>query len=182
MTKIILHGGFKPGESQEDDAFFGEILKTAPQNAKVLLVYFAKEEDRIQKNYKEDVEQFTKNQGDKHVALEIARKDDFIQQVLGSDVIYLHGGRTEKLLNALKEFPDFAKSVQGKIIAGDSAGANVLGAVFYSGSMGIGEGLGILPVKMICHYTEENKDKLLTIKPELETIFLKEYETKVVEG
>lgn len=49
-TKFILHGGFAKGEKQENDAFFKEILSTAPEEVKILLVYFAKEPNRISKN------------------------------------------------------------------------------------------------------------------------------------
>lgn len=179
-TRIILHGGFTPGD-RPSNQFFQEILKTVPQNPKILLVYFAKEEDRIQKNYEEDIKQFNENKGNKNLHLEMAVKDTFIDQILNADTLYLHGGRTEKLLNALKEFPDFKRSIQGKVVAGDSAGANVLSSFFYSASMGIGQGLGILPIKIICHYKEENKDKLKASKPELETLLMPEYTVKVFE-
>ncbi|MDB5258947.1 MAG: hypothetical protein JWO73_155 [Candidatus Taylorbacteria bacterium] len=180
-TRIILQGGFNPGEKQENDPFFHEILNFAPKNAKILLVYFAKEENRIDANSREDIEQFEKNKGERNLYLEIATKDAFMRQLAGADIVYLHGGRTEKLLNALKEFPGFADAIRGKIVAGDSAGANVLSSVFYSMSMGIGEGLGILPIKIICHYKEENKEMLQEIRPELETLLLPEYQIKVYE-
>jgi len=71
---------------------------------------------------------------------------------------------------------DLGDLFKGKIIAGDSAGANVLSSAFYSMRIGVSEGLGLIPIKIICHYIEENKSKLNQIKPDLETIFLREYE------
>ncbi len=180
-TKIILHGGFKPGQKQESDLFFREILNAAPENAKILLVYFAKEEDRIEKNSKEDIEQFNKSRGSKSIQFEIATKEHFRQQMLAADVVYLHGGRTQKLLDGMRDFTNFKEMIPGKVIAGDSAGANLLCSIFYSTSMGMGEGFGIIPLKIICHYVEENKDKLKGVRPELETLFLPEYSYKVYE-
>ena len=70
----------------------------------------------------------------------------------------------------------------GKIIAGDSAGANVLASVFYSQSAGVLEGFEIIPIKIICHYVAENKDKLNGVKSDLETLFLGEYQIRVFYG
>lgn len=178
-TKYVLHGGFTPGQNK-DDYFYQEILKDAPQEPKILLVYFAKEEDRVALNRDEDVGQFNKNRGGRVLKFETANKESFIKQILNSDVVYLHGGHSGKLLEALKEYPKLKKSFEGKIVAGDSAGANVLAEAFYSKSIGVSDGLGIIPIKLISHYLVENKDKLNHIKQNLETVFLPEYETKVV--
>lgn len=180
-TKFILQGGFPKDGAQENDTFFSEILNTAPQESKILLVLFAKEADRIEKNTKEDIEQFTRNSSGKNLTFEVATEEKFIEQIKASDVIYFHGGHTGKLLDALKTLPDFREEIKGKVVAGDSAGANVLCAAFYSLRMGAGEGLGILPFKVLCHYVEENKDKLNDIKPELETVILPELNFKVFE-
>ena len=83
------------------------------------------------------------------------------------------------LLDALKKYQNLKQLFDGKIVAGDSAGANVLCSVFYSMKIGVSEGFGLIPIKIISHYLEENKDKLKDIKPELETLFLPEYRFKV---
>lgn len=178
-TRFILQGGFPKDGKQENDAFFSEILNTAPETVKILLVLFGKEEDRIEKNTKEDIEQFTKNGGDRKLSFEVATEDQFIEQIQRSDIIYFHGGHTGKLLETLKKLPDFKETIQGKIVGADSAGVNVLCVVFYSLRMGVGEGLGIVPIKVICHCTEENKNKLNDIRPELETVFLFELQFRV---
>ena len=178
-TKFILHGGFTPGGKQENDDFFQEILKSAPQKVKILLVYFAKESDRIAKNKEEDIEQFNKNKGDKILSFEVATEELFPKQVKVADVVYLHGGHSGKLLDALKKFSNLKRLFAGKIIAGDSAGANVLTSAFYSQKIGVSEGFGLISVKIICHYLVENKDKLNNIKPDLETLFLPEYQFKI---
>ncbi|OGZ01858.1 MAG: hypothetical protein A3A43_03345 [Candidatus Liptonbacteria bacterium RIFCSPLOWO2_01_FULL_56_20] len=178
-TKFILHGGFTTGEKQENNPFFQEILSSAPSETKVLLVYFAKEPDRIAKNREEDIEQFNRDKGDKILSFEVATEDLFPEQVKKADVIYLHGGHSGKLLDALKKFPNLGQLFGGKIIAGDSAGANVLTAAFYSQKIGVSEGFGLVPIKIISHYREENKDKLNEVRPELDTLFLPEYHFKV---
>jgi cation transport ATPase len=64
-------------------------------------------------------------------------------------------------IRALKKFPNLKELLNGKIIAGESAGVNVFGKFFYSPSVDkVGEGLGILPLKIIPHYSEQYKEKL----------------------
>lgn len=179
-TTYILHGGFnKDAGIQKDDLFFKEILNYAPKETKILLVYFAENAERVEKRKADDLEQFNNNKDDKTISFDTAKEETFLQQAQASDVIYLHGGHSAKLLEALKKFNNLKNIFAGKIVAGDSAGANVLTAVFYSNKIGISEGFGLIPIKIITHYLEENRNKLDQIKPELETLFLPEYETKV---
>ncbi len=182
-TKFILHGGFTPHEKQEDDAFFKEILKDVSEKAKVLLVYFASEIGRIP-TYKEgDVAQFNKNKSERTLMFDVANERSFLKQVDWADIIYLHGGKTLKLLDVLKKFSNLKELFEGKTIAGDSAGANVLGKIFYSPSVNdIFEGLGLIPVKIIPHYSEKYKDKadeLNKYNKDLELLLLREYQYKV---
>ncbi len=180
-TKFILHGGFEPNTKQENDAFFQEILSTAPKEPRILLVYFAKKPDRVEKNRAEDIDQFNKNKGDRTLSFETANEKDFLGQVRSADVVYLHGGHSGLMLEAMKKWSGFKGLFEGKIVAGDSAGANALSTIFYSDTIGIAEGLGVLPIKIICHYTEEKKDTLEKVRPELETIRLPQYQFRVIE-
>ncbi|MDO8496086.1 MAG: Type 1 glutamine amidotransferase-like domain-containing protein [bacterium] len=179
QTKFILHGGFTPGQKQENDNFFKEILRSAPEKVKVLLVYFAKEIDRIPTNKDEDIEQFNKNKGQKNLLFEVANEESFLKQVYWADIVYLHGGTSLKLLDTLKQFQNLKQLFEGKIIAGDSAGANILSAVFYSMvADDVFKGFGLIPIKIICHYSEKYKDKLGKDTSSLETLFLPEYHYK----
>ncbi|MCK5022013.1 MAG: Type 1 glutamine amidotransferase-like domain-containing protein [Candidatus Pacebacteria bacterium] len=181
-TKFILHGGFTFGEEQGNDEFTKEILKDAPEKAEILLVYFAKEKDRIPKNKEEDINQFNKNKGDKGLSFKVATEESFEDQIKEADIIYLHGGLSPKILEIMKRFPNLQKLFEGKIIAGDSAGANVLTKVFYSFlSDKVFEGLGLLPIKLIPHYEDKFKNKLDDMYPELETVRLSEYKFVVYE-
>ena len=178
-TTFILHGGFAVSDKQEDDFFFQEILRTAPQNTHILLVYFAAETNRIPVYEESDIEQFEKNKGDRILSFEVARDELFLEQVQKADILYLHGGRSEKLLQTFKNYPSFANHLRGKIIGADSAGANILSSVFHSESMGVGEGLGIIPTKLICHFKEEKRAHLDHVRHDLPTLYLAEYQFKI---
>ncbi len=111
-----------------------------------------------------------------------ADPDKFEDQVKHADAIYFHGGTTSKLLEALKRFPNLASLLAGKTIAGESAGANVMGRYSYSKSAdGVLEGLGLLPIKVIPHYSNDYAVKLDGVGEDLELVALKEYEFKVYE-
>ena len=179
-TKFILHGGFAKGSEQANDSFFSEVLKSAPKETKILLVYFAKEPDSIEKSKEEDLKQFNRNKGNRNLSFIVANTNSFPDQIRSSNVVYLHGGHSGKLLDTLKDYSNLKELLDGKIVAGDSAGANVLTSAFYSQKIGVSEGLGLIPIKIISHYLEENKHRLDHIKPELETLFLSEYEFKVL--
>lgn len=182
-TKFILHGGFKPGSKQEDNLFFKEILKGVIDNPKILLVYFAKEADRIATNKGEDIAQFERNKEGKKLSFEVADEAIFSEQAQRADIVYLHGGNTLKLLNTLKKFSNTEELFKGKTIAADSAGVNAISEFSYSQSANaILEGIGLIPFKTICHYSEKYKDKIDELNKydkNLEFLLLPEYQYKV---
>jgi hypothetical protein len=180
-TKFILHGGFAKGAEQANDAFFREMLKGAPDEVKILLVYFAEDPTRIKERRESDLEQFNKNKGGKVLSFETATEKGFPEQARRADVIYLHGGHSGRLLEALKRYPNIKELFEGKTVGGDSAGANVVTCAFYSDKAGPLEGLRLVPIKIISHYKEENKDKINHLRPDLETLHLSEYQFKVFE-
>jgi len=173
LTKYILHGGFPLYQKQVNDAFFKEILTDLGEEVRILSVYFATNNGA--QHFSEDIEQFIKNCGTKKLEFEMADENLFEKQLENFDVIYLRGGSSQQLLDKLKKFPDFSKYLNGKTVAADSAGVNALSTIFYSHRNGVCYGLGILPIKFIPHFIEENRNKLNDVKPELETIMLPEY-------
>ena len=182
MTKFVLHGGFNKERGFIEDPFFQEMLKDAPAAAKVLLVYFAEREEMLELRITQAKEQFYKNKGLRDLEVRVASADSFLEDCAWADVIFLAGGRTTKLMEALVKYQDLAEVFSGKIIGGDSAGANALGHLFYSkSSKEIGEGLRIIPLKVVVHYSDGSPNPLTDVQPELETLFLREYETVVKE-
>lgn len=180
-TKFILHGGGSAGKIDEDNTdFYKEILKDTPESAKVLLVPFAKDTERIPLAIERVTVEFNKNRESKNLTIETATEDNLIAQIRSADVVYFHGGTSLKLLEVLKKYPDLREAIKGKVVAGESAGANVFCTYFYSPNAdGVFEGLGFLPLKSIPHYREEYKDKLNNVGLNLESLLLKEYEFKV---
>ncbi|MDB4984693.1 MAG: hypothetical protein JWM20_872 [Patescibacteria group bacterium] len=181
MAKFILHGGFTPGNTHEDNSdFYSEILKDAPENARILLVLFAKSPDRWAAGEEKLKVEFNNTRHAGNISFEVAQEDGFMEQVRTSDVIYLSGGVSKNLLDVLEKFPSFENALAGKTVAGESGGANVLAKFFYSPSASqVFEGLGILAVKIIPHYSKEKEGLLDNVGEGLEELFLSEYAYKV---
>lgn len=182
-TKFILHGGFSKENYplQEDDIFFQEMIKDIPDSGKLLLVYFAEGEEKVEMRIGQDRESLAKNCGNRKLDIRIALEESFAEDVAWADVIYLHGGDSLRLKEALIKHEGLSKMFSGKTIAGDSAGVNVLARFFYARKAErIEEGLGILPLKTVVHYQDGAPNPLADIEPETETLLLREYETKVL--
>ena len=180
MTKYVLHGGFNKEKGFIKDEFFQEMLKDSPNNAKVLLVYFAESDEMRPLRMEQGKNQFEKNKGSKNIEIKIASPDTFIEDCKWADVIFFSGGRTIRLIEALKKYTDLGEVFKNKIVGGDSAGSNFLGQYFYSPSANlVSEGLGIIPIKIIPHYKDEYKDVFRNIAPEIKPLYLREYEYKV---
>ncbi len=179
-TKYVLHGGAAQHPNEENDLFFSEILKDTPDKVRILLVFFASESDRDQTNFGKDTAQFNRVRGDKQLEFVVANQAEFVQQINNADVVYLGGGTTVKLLSELKHFPDLKEAFSGKIVSGESAGANAVCTYCYSKSGGgVIKGLGFVPVKIIPHFNGEHLQELTEINKELETVSLPEYKFRV---
>lgn len=179
-TKFILSGGYAGRPNEENDKFFKEILSAEKDKLSILLVYFAKPFEEYDRMTNGDKFQFNKNKDGKELVFKIANEEEFEEQVKEADVVYLHGGKTLKLLEVLKKYPNLRELFEGKIIAGESAGAYVLSSYFYSKSEdGVFSGLGFVPVKTICHYIGENLEKLEDCSEDLEELLLPDYKYKI---
>lgn len=178
MTKFVLHGGFDKNIEYIRDDFFLEALKDTPSNVRVLLVFFAELEEYLELRIKQCKDQFNNNKGSKNLEFKMAIEDSFLEDCAWADVIFLSGGRTVNIKEKLEKIQNLKLVFEGKTVAGDSAGVNVLAKLFYSRKKkDIKEGLGILPLKVIVHYTEDTGNPLEENEPNLETLFLHEYET-----
>ncbi len=82
-----------------------------------------------------------------------AKEDIFYKQVAEADLIYLHGGVTQLLLDKLPDFTRSREAFYSKIIIGGSSGANYLAKLGYSPDRKIFlEGIGLVDATVVVHY------------------------------
>ncbi len=93
---------------------------------------------------------------------ELASKSCFAEQVRRAHIIYVHGGRTTRLLQELHDFSEVERLLRGKVYIGSSAGANYLAQHFLS-HRGVDAGSAILPMNVVVHYNADNPAERRTV-------------------
>ncbi len=194
MTKYILVGGYVHKAQDEGKAFCEELIKGINKKPiKILDCMFARKKEDWQDSIDRDNIFFSKFIKD--FELELADPNNFTEQVKNSDVIYLRGGYTSPLMEALSKDKSWIKELDGKVLAGTSAGADAI-AKYYTvlKTHRVGDGLGLLPVKFIPHWKsdysddevrdinwDEELEKLKKYKEDLPMYTLTEGEFKIFE-
>ena len=192
MTKYILVGGYVNNALDEGKAFYEELVNGIDKKpVKILDCVFARPVDSWDDCINKDNFFFSKFI--KNFELELADPIRFTEQVKNSDVIFLRGGFTSALMDLLSKDMSWIKEIEGKVIAGTSAGGEVIAKYYHVlSSSRTGDGLGLLPIKFIPHWKSEHFDgekqnidfdkslkELKEYKEELPVYTLKEGEFKV---
>jgi hypothetical protein len=179
-TKVVVSGGLAEEPNELNSLFFKEILDGTGDEVTVLLILFSRPEAVWDMKSKGAIAQFDKVRGGKKVSYIIANHNKLEEQIGMSDVIYIRGGTTLLLMDGIAEHPKFVELIKAKIVAAESAGTYLLSDYFYSKSEGgIFKGLGVLPVKTICHFEGKNEEQLNKCPQGLEKLLLKSFEHKV---
>lgn len=180
QTKVIVSGGYADIDNPENRQFFSEILKDTPDEQNILIILFAKEKAKWDEKFFGVVEQFDRVKESKALNYVMAEHDNLEAQIKHADIIYIRGGDTPMLAEAIAEHPDFKELIKGKIVAGESAGTYLLSTCYFSKTAGgVFKGFGIIPVKSICHFEGANAEKLDECPTDLEKLLLKDFEHKV---
>jgi hypothetical protein len=191
MTKFILIGGYTTKADDGGKALAEEMVAGFIEPVKILDCMFARNEKYWQQSLDEDVVFFKNHLPDKEIDLQLARPDSFLEQIAWADVIYFRGGLNDLLMDALKLQTGWEKLLEGKTVAGTSAGADALSKYYYEldDNAGFGEGFGLVPVKIVVHYRSNYNagnidwDYVDTVMdehyPNVEKVNLKEGEFKV---
>lgn len=153
MTKIILIGGYPSHAPDNGRSLCNEMTAEFPEPVKILDVLFARPSQEWDATLKSDQEFFQRNLQAKQFKLTMAHPEVFARQVAESDIVYLRGGDTAPLMNVLRANPEWLRHINGKIIAGTSAGAYALCKYYHElNALGVQEGLSLLPYKILTHW------------------------------
>ncbi len=158
-TKYILVGGYIHKALDGGRAFCEELVRSIDKKPiKILDCMFARKIEDWKESIEKDAAFFSKFISD--FKIELADPNTFTQQVKNSDIIYLRGGYTSRLIEALNKNNDWIKELNGKVLAGSSAGGEAI-AKYYSipKTQRVGDGVGLLPVKFIPHWMSDYADE-----------------------
>jgi hypothetical protein len=184
MVKYILHGGDTGEVNPYNTAFFAELSKGLKNGSKILLNYFARPKDIWRDLASEDKKKINVNAKQKKLEFEIAQESKIVDQLKSASVMYMRGGETNLLKKELVKYKNLAKLFENKVIAGSSAGVYVLSKYYFGNdTKKVGHGLGILNLKVYCHYKDSDKDiveALINFKEDLELLVLPNYKFQVI--
>ena len=153
--------------------------------------YPTKQNDKMFNDIVKFYHEYANASPERKLEIIIANPSDFIGQLKWADVIFIRGGENEPLFKELRKHKGWEKELKNKTLAGTSAGANAISKYYYGLGEGgvVGEGLGLLPLKVIVHYRSDYNapnidwDKVDTVMEEyeenLDTVKLREGEFQV---
>ena len=156
MTKYILNSGGLKNYPEKADKFNKEIVKGLGSVPRVLFCHFAIPQELWEEKFSIYSQRFLESM-DKGISptIELAAPDTFEEQLGNCDVVLMHGGYDDLLLEQLKKY-NLPDAWEGKVVVGSSAGSDVLANYFYGcDSRRVEEGLGILPIKFFPHFKSE---------------------------
>lgn len=175
MTKYILHGG-ESGENCENNRnFFREIIEGFAEPVNILIVQFAREEEKWPERFEREKGKFDFLDQKIDFTIADSAPEVFRTQTEKADAIYFIGGSNRLLREKIRNIKNLGRLFQDKTVAGSSAGAIMLSKYSYNtDDMHIEEGLGILPIKVFVHYSDAKfKDALEELKNYKEDLEIK---------
>lgn len=83
------------------------------------MVLYAREKSRWEEKARETEKRFLSASGDKNLSFAIASEDivTFENQIQKSDIIFIHGGDTQKLQEKLMDIPNLGGLLSEKVVA-----------------------------------------------------------------
>lgn len=161
ITKYILHGGNTSEENLDNHAFFRELANINKRSPQILLCYFAKDDSKWEELAEQDSKKIIST-SNKDINFEIATKKRFREQAKKSDLMYFRGGHTKPLLDTMKDIRGWENDIEGKIIAGSSAGTYLVSSYYHTNNTKqLGEGFGLLDIKTYAHFDEKKDQDIL---------------------
>lgn len=156
MTKFVLLGGYAGRAADSGKTFYKEVADGFDQPVRVLDCMFARPEAVWEEMLERDRFAYASALDGQKSILTLARPETFIEQLRKTDVVHFRGGRTRKLIDTLATIPGWEGELDGKTVAGSSAGVNFLSKRYYSlDDQQVYEGLGILSIKALVHYQSD---------------------------
>jgi len=151
MIKYILNSGGIRNNHDGGKKFFAEAVKDLGNDPKILLCLFAYPRGYWEKKL-DEVKRASLYPKEINPIFELAFPDKFEEQIKNSDVIYIYGGDDHLIQYWLRKF-DIPKIWDGKVIATNSSGSNVLVKYFWTCDWRQNmNGFGILPIKFLPHF------------------------------
>ncbi len=159
MKRLILMGG-RPWEADDKGKRFAKVLfRYYQKDIKLAFCIFAQPETDWNETQERNIEMFVSFQGEKQITYKTITANNFAEVSKWADVVYIPGGNPYTLVEKLKAAGDVSKLWEDKVIAGSSAGADLLCEGFtYLQDKSFGKGLGWVKATCIPHWRDKFED------------------------
>lgn len=156
MTKYVLNSGGTRNNPDGAKKYFTELAKGLGSNPRILLCFFAQPREVWEDKLAPCIDALNSYVPDSVTpSYELAFPDTFASQVATADIIYCSGG-DDHLAQYWFEKLNVTEVWKGKVVGTSSATTHALSSYFWTCDWReLKEGLGILPIKTIAHYTSD---------------------------
>lgn len=187
MTTYVLHGGQTSVDCLQTDSFFHQFTELVPKTKlRYLMCYWAKPKNEWQIAFEQNKTRILK-QTHKLVSFDIVENPvDLLKKLSQADGLYVAGGDAKPIERFYCELDGIKKLLEGKVYLGSSMGAFMAAKSYVlseddQDEETVHQGLGLLPVNVLCHWNVENKKKmkldlLRTHDPQTPIVCLNEFE------
>ncbi len=158
MKRLVLMGGRPWVAGDKGKLFTDALFRYFPNEVKLAFCMFAQPESEWVSTEKWNTSMFDSFKGSRTIIYKTMTHETFEDISKWADIIYIPGGDPFKLMEEIEKH-DVGKLWDGKIVAGSSAGADLLCKGFpYLQEKRFGDGLGWLNVAMIPHWRDDFND------------------------
>ena len=169
-------------KDSRNDTYFRKLTEGIIDGDKVVFIGFARRDEADRLEVYEREKGLILAQADKKIEVVNATYDRLLEQLAEAKAVHITGGESPELVDDMKQFPDFVKTLSGKVVGGSSAGACLFSThYFFNDERGVLEGLGTLPIRLRVHSdnpeygaTKESIELLNTYPKDLELILIEE--------
>jgi len=159
MKRLILMGGRSWMAADGGKRQVEVLLRYFPTKANVAFCIFAQDESDWAATQATNVAMLDRFKGGCNIAYQTMTRENFAEVSAWADVIYIAGGEPPKLKAALEACGDIAKIWDGKVVAGASAGMDVLCEHFsYLQDKTILDGFGWVKASCVPHWRNDGED------------------------
>lgn len=172
MKRLILMGG-RPWVAPDGGKHFAEVLlRYFPARAKLAFCLFAQDKDDWEQTRQWNIGAIDRFRGKTEVEYRTMIAENFEEVSAWADIVYIPGGNPPRLKAALDRHGNLAKLWDGKVIAGSSAGADVLCAHYlcYLQDTELLDGLGWVRAACIPHWRNEGEDSQAQSRAEVQLL------------
>ncbi len=152
--------GGRPWVSDDQGEYFTRVLfRYFSKKLNLAFCIFAQAETDWQETEQRNIEMFNLYKGKRDISFQTMTPENFAEVSKWADVIYMPGGDPDILKQKLAACGDIARLWDGKVIAGSSAGADVLCKYYlFLQNKTLSEGLGWVNASCIPHWRDKFED------------------------